>query len=403
MKNIIKILYVSVLVMFATVSCEQFKDISEIGEVESLSAKISVTLNLGLAPTPDQLTVKMVNYAERYELTTTMTPGGTVTMSDVIPGIYTITVTSEKNQDGFTYNYSGNVVNADIVTNNKQINVAVGASKSGALVFKEVYYCGSRTPKNSSYFRDQFYEIYNNSEVVQNVRGLALAMLNPMTATANMPVYEEPDAANYVYALQVWQVPDDKDYPLNPGESIIIAQMADDHNKENLNPTAPVNLISAEFETFVKTSSFVQDNPAINMTMAFWPRPTPQWLTTVFGGAFVIYLPSEPIDPTKTVKPIGSSTECFRIAIDEVIDAIENVGNENQAQLKRVPAVLDAGVATVGGTYLAKSVARKVRETKEDGRVILYDTNNSTEDFEVMDPPVIRRYGAKAPSWNTWK
>ena len=389
--------------MFATVSCEQFKDISEIGDVESLSANISVTLKLGLAPTPDQLTVKMVNYAERYELTTTMDPNGSVTMNDVIPGVYTITITSEKNQDGFTYNYSGNVVNTDIVTNNKQINVEVGASKSGALVFKEVYYCGSRTPKNSSYFRDQFYEIYNNSEVVQNVRGLALAMLNPMTATANLPVWAEPDAADYVYALQMWQVPDDMDYPLNPGESIIIAQMADDHNKENLNPNAPVTLLSAEFETFVKTSSFVQDNPAINMTMAFWPKPTPQWLTTVFGGAFVIYFPSEPIDPNKTVTSVGSSTECFRIPIEEVIDALENVGNENQAQLKRVPAVLDAGVATVGGTYLAKSVARKVKETKEDGRVILFDTNNSTEDFEVMDPPVIRRYGAKAPSWNTWK
>jgi hypothetical protein len=68
-----------------------------------------------------------------------------------------------------------------------------------------------------------------------------------------------------------------------------------------------------------------------------------------------------------------------------------------------MPAVLDAGAATVGGTYLGVSVGRKVKETKTDGRVILYDTNNSSEDFEVLNPPVIRRYGAKAPSWNTWK
>ncbi|MFA7134221.1 MAG: DUF4876 domain-containing protein, partial [Bacteroidales bacterium] len=129
----------------------------------------------------------------------------------------------------------------------------------------------------------------------------------------------------------------------------------------------------------------------------------PQWLTPVFGGAFVIYFPSEPIDANNYVTPVGSSRRSYRIPINEVVDALENVGNENQAQLKRVPAVLDAGVATVGGTYVAKSVARKVRETREDGRVILYDTNNSTEDFEVMDPPVIRRYGAKAPSWNTWQ
>jgi hypothetical protein len=196
------------------------------------------------------------------------------------------------------------------------------------------------------------------------------------------------------------------DYMLNPGESIIIAQMADDHNKSNLNPNSPVNLITAEFETLVRTTSLIQDNPAINMTMAFWPRPTPQWLTTVFGGAFVLFFPPEPIDPnspTEVVSPVGSSTQSFRIPIESVVDALENVGNPNQIQLKRMPAVLDAGAMTVGGTYLAKSVARKVKETLQDGRVILYDTNNSTNDFEVMDPPVIRRYGAKAPSWNTWK
>jgi hypothetical protein len=48
-------------------------------------------------------------------------------------------------------------------------------------------------------------------------------------------------------------------------------------------------------------------------------------------------------------------------------------------------------------------VARKVKETRPDGRVILQDTNNSTDDFEVMDNPQIRRYDAQAPSWNTWK
>ncbi|GAB1374275.1 hypothetical protein MASR1M46_11580 [Bacteroidales bacterium] len=50
----------------------------------------------------------------------------------------------------------------------------------------------------------------------------------------------------------MWQVPKDKDYLLNPGESIIIAQMADDHKKSNLNPTSPVNLLSAGFETQVE-------------------------------------------------------------------------------------------------------------------------------------------------------
>lgn len=406
MKNLRYIYAILLLCMFVTVSCEQFRDVSDIKQVEPLSAKINILFDLQGAPMPDSVKVRLTNFAERYELTSIVSPEGDITVDEIIPGIYTVTVGAEKNEDGFTYNYNGNAVNVDIVTNNKQIDVNVGASRAGALVFKEVFYCGSRTPSGGSYFRDQFYEIYNNSESEQNVRGLAIAQLNPMTATANLPVWPGENADKYVYALQIWQVPDDKDYPLQPGESVIIAQMADDHKKSNLNPSSPVNLLSAEFETLVNTTSLIQDNPAINMIMAFWPSPTPQWLTTVFGGAFVIFYPPntiEPNSPTETVSPVGSTAKSYRIPIEVVVDALENVGNPNQMQLKRVPAVLDAGAATVDGTYLSKSVVRKVKETLPDGRVILQDTNNSTDDFEVMAPPVIRRYNANIPSWNTWK
>lgn len=394
------------LLLTLLLSCEQFQSVSDAEKMVPLRATIEVNLNVGDAPIPDQLQVKLVNFAERYELSTTMTPNQPVTVENIIPGIYTVTVSAAKSEDGFSYNYNGNVVNVGITKDMETITVEVGAVKSGALLFKEVYYCGSRTPSGGSYFRDQFYEIYNNSDLEQNVRGLAIAIINPLTATANMPVYDGPDADKYVYALQIWQVPDTADFPLQPGESIIIAQMADDHRKENLNPSSPVNLLSAEFETLVQTTSLIQDNPAINMKMAFWPKPTNQWLTTVFGGAFILFVPSEPIDPnspTEVVSPVGTTTKTYRVPIESVVDALENVGNPNQMELKRMPAILDAGAATVNGTYLGVSVARKVKETHPDGRVILQDTNNSTDDFEVMDPPMIRRYDAKAPAWNTWK
>ncbi len=403
MKNIIKTLAGVLFTLFLINSCKQFQDAKDAKEVQSLTAVVKVNLNIGNAPAPASFNVKLINYAERYELNTTVDASGTVSVGNIIPGIYTVTASSEVSYNGFTYNYSGNAVNVDIVTNNKQIKLDVGASKSGALVMKEIFYCGSKTPTGGSYFRDQYYEIYNNSENIQNVKGLCIAILNPLTATASLPVWPGADAANFVYASTIWQIPINKDYPLNPGESVIIAQMADDHKKSNLNPSSPVNLLSAEFETLVATTSLISDNPAINMYMAFWPSPTPQWLTTVFGGALVIYIPTQTINPVNYISPVGQTTKNYKISIDEVIDAVELVGNANQVQLKRVPAVLDAGAATVGGTYLSMSVARKVKSTLTDGRVIFYDTNNSSNDFEVMNTPQIRRYGAKAPSWNTWK
>jgi len=403
MKKRNKIWNYTVLLLILFVSCDQFQEAGEAELVKPLSTIVKVNLNIGSAPVPGTMNVKLINYGERYEVNTTMDASGKVTVGNIIPGIYTITISAETSQNGFTYNYSGNAVNIDLVTDNKEVTITVGASKSGALVMKELYYCGSKTPTGGSYFRDQFYEIYNNSEDVVNVKGLCIAILNPLTATANLPVWPGADAANYVYASTIWQVPTTGNYPLNPGESIIIAQMADDHKKSNLNPNSPVNLLSAEFETFVNATSLINDNPAINMVIAFWPSPTPQWLTTVFGGAFVIYFPSQPIDPVNYVSPVGSTSKNYKIQIEEVVDAVELVGNPNQVQLKRMPAVLDAGAATVGETYVSKSVARKIKTTLPDGRNIYFDTNNSSDDFEVKDPPVIRRYNAKAPSWNTWK
>jgi len=403
MKNTSKIFTGMLLSLFLFTSCEQFQEAGEAKEIKSLNAVVKVNLNIGNAPVPDSLNVRLINYEERFEVTSKVSSDGSVKIGNIIPGIYTITASSEMSKDGFTYNYSGNVVNIDIVNDNKEIAIEIGSSKSGALILKEIFYCGSRTPTGGSYFRDQFYEIYNNSEDIQNVKGLCIALLNPNTATANLPVWPGDDAADFVYSNAIWQVPSDKDYFLNPGESVIIAQMADNHKKTNLNPSSPVDLLSAEFETLVKTTSLISDNPAINMQMAFWPVQSPQWLTSVFGGAFVIYIPSEVINPNVYVSPVGRTDKNHKIRIEEVIDAVELVGNINQVQLKRVPAVLDAGAATVGGTYLSKSVARKIKTTLPNGRIIYYDTNNSSEDFAVMSIPEIRRNGAKAPLWNNWK
>ena len=51
------------------------------------------------------------------------------------------------------------------------------------LIFKEIYYCGSRPEKGGVYFRDQFYEIYNNSADILYLDGIYFANLTPGTAS----------------------------------------------------------------------------------------------------------------------------------------------------------------------------------------------------------------------------
>src|SRR5690554_1949887 len=159
----IKYLYIAFIsvLMLSLNSCEQFEQVSGINEIETFNTTVNVILELDdEIPMPEELSVKLVNFAERYELNTTVGVDGGVTIPNVIPGIYTVTVSGKFHQDQFTYNYNGNAVNVDIVSDNRIVEVQVGGSKSGALLFKEVYYAGSSTPAGGSYFRDQFYEIY---------------------------------------------------------------------------------------------------------------------------------------------------------------------------------------------------------------------------------------------------
>ena len=86
---------------------------------------------------------------------------------------------------------------------------------------------------------------------------------------------------------------------------------------------------------------------------------------------------------------------------------MEAVNNDTYADAKRIPAVLDAGVTTVGETYCGLGIARKVSLTedgdtirRENGALIFQDTNNSTDDFERRVVPMLHRYGTGVPSWN---
>lgn len=405
MKTIYNKVITTCAIVAMAISCDSFSNLKDVKIVEPVSVAITTQLNIGDAPIPVSLNVRLLSYSENQEYNVKANVQGEIIVNGIIPGIYNIMVTQEETHESSTYFYSGSSGTVTLLDNNQRFTISISVAKAGALIFKEIYYCGSSAPTGGSYFRDQFYEIYNNSETVQNVRNLAIALLAPSPATASPPIWPDDVKDDYVFAASMWQVPDDKDYPLLPGESIIIAQMADDHQKENLFPASPVNLITAEFETFVANTSIIQDNPAINMHLAFWPSPTPQWLTTVFGGAYAIYNPGEPLtpgDPTNEVTPVGQTTKYLKIPIADVIDAVEALGNMIDINLKRLPIILDAGAVSVGGTYQNKSVSRIIKEVKEDGRVVYQDTNNSIDDFQINEPPMIRRNGAKAPSWNTW-
>ena len=387
------------LSMLTVLGCTQFEDLKGVSEVKPLTTGITVKTNTvdASVPRPDSYTVRFINYDEKLDISAKTDATGKVSVPNLIPGRYNVTVSAEVAQGGFTYYYSGTLTNK-VITSDTSLSIDAAASKAGALVFKEIYYNGA----SGYYFKDQFYEIYNNSDEVQYVDGLCIGTLMPATASTTIYnwIVEDGHPENYVYLGAVWQIPGSgSDYPVKPGESIIIAQGAQNHKL--IKDTSPVDLSKAEFETFIVNQTVNPDNPeSVNMTLKIdFNVFGTQWLSSVFGCAYVIFFPDREFDNSTWVQPDGYTTKAKEFPIDCIIDGVELVNNATKINQKRMPTTIDAGATFTGATYTGKSVCRKIRSTK-DGRNLYMDTNNSSDDFQVTDVAVVRRDGAGVPSWS---
>lgn len=397
-----KVIFSAVTAVFALlfVACNK--------KEEAQAVSVSITIDesgLGDGPKPDSYKVKCVNVASAYVFEAA-TEGNKAVLKDVITGIYNITVSGVYLKGGFSYNYIGTLENVEINGAGLSFSVAVKATKASSLIFKSIYYTGSKLPNSGNYFRDQFYEIYNNGEETVYADGLCIG--NALSASKfQFPDDKVPsgNASDYIFFREpVWQLPGDgDDYPIAPGESFIIAQYATNHTSEDKNPNS-IDLSTSEFEAYIDDFKNQQtDCNAINMKLVCHAKggKLKQWLTPVFGSAMVLFYPSVPIKDTDYIESSNAANNTAREVLkSDVLDAVDCVKNDTAD--KRLDVALDAGKIWCEGAYSKQSIVRKEASKKEDGRIIYQDTNNSSEDFLVSKNPEIRSNGAKRPSWSTW-
>lgn len=401
-------------------ACDSFNDLEGVKEIAPISVDVALDLNTDQVTEIKGLTIKFDNYDEdlHYEKPVS---GHQVEMNDILPGIYTVNVSGTGiDADGNEYYLNGSVVNQAIFQEGSLLSLTIKGLKISPLVFKEIYYACSRTPLNKPYIYEQFYEVYNNSSSMLYLDGIHFANLYPDKSSTNLPLWPEEDGDNYVYALRVWKFPGNgTDYPLQPGESCVIAQFAVNHQLEIYNPASPVDNSSADFEFYMDNTNYT-NAPAPDMEHIFYNGKAEkgtlkQYLTTVFGGAYVAFqIPEgetwDPVnDPNMQTRDFSTTkaTLYAKIPIRYVLDAVEAIDNESKTNSKRLPSVLDAGITWVGATYNGLGVCRKPSLDdngnpiqRENGAYIYQDTNNSADDFERGVTPVLRRNNAGMPEWN---
>ncbi|NCC10124.1 MAG: DUF4876 domain-containing protein [Bacteroidia bacterium] len=272
-------------------------------------------------------------------------------------------------------------------------------NEKGDFVIAEIFPSGTlNETTNKQYNGDQYFRIYNNSDETLYADGLVIMESAFMTVRK---MKYTPDIMDKAVTVQVVaMIPGSgKEYPVEPGKSIVICDNALNHKEAN---PSSADLSKADFEWFTNstsTSIVDADNPNVpNLNMLYNYTRTIWVLNKQANKAYLIgRLPKE-ISPeeylekyTYTYKfelatgTISRDITDYYFPNEWIIDAV-NLSPKNDYVWNVTSSTLDMGFAYIGlNTTIAenagKAVVRKVEKTV-NGRVVLKDTNNSTEDFE---------------------
>ena len=220
-----------------------FRSILGTKEITPISVTIRPEITVPGFDGTSGLKLILNNYTEGIRVEKELT-SSTVEIGDLIPGMYSIVVSGKlKNKEGVWYYLNGSLVNHPVLNHRATIDLPISGQKISPLVFKEIFYAGTA----KFYFRNQFYEIYNNSEETLYLDDIYFANLYPTKATPILPVWPQEDGDKYVYTDRIWKFPGNgTTYPLKPGESCVISQFAANHKLDIYNPNSPVDCSSSE-------------------------------------------------------------------------------------------------------------------------------------------------------------
>jgi len=334
-------------------------------------------------------TVKLTNIATYRSVSDTTDFQGKVHFT-AEEGIYNVEVTGTKTLTttvglGQTFLHSEHIrglkekveVLGSVVTDTIPLMIS---QQGNGFVIKEIYYTGSKTPSNGSYYQDQFIEVFNNSDSVLYADGLTIV---ESTHISNAAVYPYSDRPNDLIAGALYSVPGTGlEHPVLPGSSIVLASLGINHKTANAN--SPVDLSGADFEWY--DAGIDVDVPEVpNLIRAFCYSNT-IWIFHVKGyHAYALIQPAEGIANFVTAHSIsvlttsGSSVTRVAVPYSMIQDGVE-LGTAGTIGSKALASSVDVSFTFCDGSYIGKSVRRKVLKW-ENGRAFLQDTNNSASDF----------------------
>ena len=343
------------------------------------------------------LTLTELNRNEKVERVFTNLSQNELTLP-LLMGSYEVhiaaTVTYTINGETVAGEMSAFVNKVDLLNNSSfPISLSIKA-KGNDFIIEEIFFAGTATPEGKQYFGDQYIKLYNPTDRVLYADGLVLADSEFLTVTKRD--YTPNVMAEAFTAGSMVQIPGTgTQYPVQPGKSIVIAEQGINHKENNPNS---IDLSKADFENFYPPR--VKDVDGVGVTN-----------NINLHGIFIInnrgnrgYVIARFPEGTTTttlqydyeykVATKLMQRQALKIPNNWIVDAV-NLSTKTGFEWIVTSSSLDSGWAYVANdekdtSRYGKSVRRKVLSEK-NGKTVFKDTNNSTEDFEILTTPTLKK------------
>jgi len=272
-------------------------------------------------------------------------------------------------------------------------------------IIEEVFFTGVRTPDNKNYNSSRYFKITNNTNKILYADKLIIGQSEFLTTDDKNPT---PYNVNMSFAVKgVMVLPGNgTDYPVQPGDFIVIADNAINHKD---NTSTAFDLHNADFEFPSTNPSLGQvDNPSVPNAEVIYTQMAYNMFflhNRGFESYVIARFPAgenkdtflqnnkydyEYLTSAGTIKAVSA----YAIPNSWIIDA-ENNSVPTKFIHTLTSASMDSGWASVGATdndanRYGKSVRRKVSGQMSNGRNIYTDTNNSSNDFTKDAVPSLK-------------
>ncbi len=350
---------------------------------------------------------------------------------NLAPGLYDVSYEAvveitDDNGNVTTKNIQAFTQGVEISAENSTINLVTFVYvPTDDFIISEVFFTGTLRPTGNQYYGDDYIKIYNNTDHVLYADGLTL--LESKFTTTQKYNYRPNVMANSFTVHAIYTIPGSgTDYPVQPGEELLICDTGIDHRVANENS---FDLSHADFEWYDVSTSPTNldiDSPTVP-NLDKWYCYTLSFFLLHNRGFRAWALARIPIDKEQylsqylyrynyeIVVEAGTypmSQQAYKIPNEWIVDAV-NCSVAAEYAWNVTHSSLDRGYAYCGTmdhdkTRYFHSVRRKMLYLK-DGKPVLKDTNNSSDDFNsyVIASEIERQgtaidYQGSACTQRTW-